>query len=166
MTGAMLMGTRKAVVLVLPLVLAGLAAAGCGSDDGTPTTAKRTTPAISAATADQLASLSEQIATDLDAGQTCDAAHAADELSGAVADADLSASLAPGVEDVASRLVDEVNCPPPPPEPEKKEKKEKKPKPEHEQGHDEGHGGGEEQAPPGHSGGVPPGQAKIKGESG
>ena len=158
----MLMGTRKAVGALLLLALLALGVAGCGSEDETPTAPKP--PPISAATANQLATLSEQVASDLDAGETCDAAIAADELKGAVEDADLSASLRPGVQEVVGRLVDEVNCPPPPPEPEpKKPKKEEKQKPKHD---DEEHGGDEGEFGPGHSGGLPPGQAKIKGEAG
>jgi hypothetical protein len=152
----MWMGTRKALAPVIMLALAGVAAAGCGSDDEAPP--PKQPPAISRATANHLATLSEQIATDLDEGATCDAAYAADELMGAVEDADLSASLRPGVEQVASSLVDEVNCPPPP-EPEPKKKKPEEDKEEQ---------GGDEQGskPPKDSGGVPPGQAKIKGELG
>ena len=157
---AMRMGIRKAAAPVIVLALAGVAAAGCGSDGETPTTAPKPPP-ISAATANHLAELSERIATDLDAGETCDAAYNADQLQSAVEDADLAASLRPGVEQVASDLVNEVNCPPPPPEPEPK-KEQKKPKE-----HDEEHGGDEgKSGNPGHSGGLPPGQAKIKGEEG
>jgi hypothetical protein len=155
----MLMGTRKAITPLLSLALAGVVASGCGSDDEKP--AAKQPPPISRATANQLATLSERIATDLDAGETCDAAYAADQLNGAVSDSELSASLRPGVEQVASRLVDEVNCPPPP---EPKPKKKEKPKPGK---HDEEHGGDEQQSePPGHTGGLPPGKAKLKGEFG
>ena len=155
---AMSMGTRKALAPVIVLALTGVAAAGCGSDDETPP--PKQPPAISRATADHLATLSERIATDLDEGATCDAAYAADQLEGAVEDADLSAGLRPGLEQVASRLVDEVNCPPPP-EQKHKKKEEKKP----EKGDE--HGGEEQESkPPGHSGGVPPGKAKLKGEFG
>lgn len=154
----MWMGTRKARAPVIALALAGMAAAGCGSDDEAPP--PKQPPPISRATADHLATLSERIATNLDDGATCDAAYAADELKQAVEEADLSASLRPEVEQVASSLVDEVNCPPPPePEPKKKEKK----KPEEDK---QEHGDEQGPEPPGHSGGVPPGQAKIKGELG
>ena len=158
----MRMGSRKAIAPVIVFALIGVGAAGCGSDERTPTTPEP--PPISAATANHLAELSEKIASDLDVGETCDAAYDADQLKGAVEDADLSASLRPGVEQVAEDLVNEVNCPPPPvePEPEPKPKKEEK-KPEktdEEQGGDEGKFGH------GHSGGLPPGQAKIKGEEG
>jgi hypothetical protein len=155
----MRMGIRKAAAPVIVLALGAAGAVGCGSDPETTSTPKP--PPVSAATANHLADLSEKIATDLDAGQTCDAAYDADQLKGAVEDADLSASLRPGVEQVASDLVNEVNCPPPPPtEDEKNKADEAKKKAEEEQKHQEEHG------PPGHSGGVPPGQAKIKGEAG
>jgi hypothetical protein len=149
----MLTGTRKAIAPLLALVLAALGAAGCGSGDDDTTAPKP--PAITADTADHLANLSDRIATDLDAGETCDAAYAADQLKDAVNHADLAATLRPGVEEVASNLVDAVNCPPPPPEPKKKKK------PEEHKDHAE-----DQVTPPGHSGGVPPGQAKLKGEAG
>jgi hypothetical protein len=148
-------GTRKAVVplLLLALGAAGLTACGGSGGETTPTVQP---PPVSASTADHLAKLSDRIATDLDAGETCSAAYAADQLKNAVEGADLAGTLRPGVEEVATRLVNEVNCPPPPPpEPEKKKKKEK-PKDEHH---------GDENKPPGH-GGVPPGHAKLKGEEG
>jgi hypothetical protein len=161
----------KAAGPTLALALAALAIGGCGSgDDDTTTTVQP--PPVSATTADRLAKLSNRVAANLEVGETCLAAIAADELKAAVEDADLASSLRPGVEEVADNLVNEVNCPPPPPppEPEKEEKKKK----ENEEG-DEGdedkdqHGGegGEEgkSGPPGH-GGVPPGKAKLKGEEG
>jgi hypothetical protein len=160
----MLMGTRKAVAALILLALAAIGAAGCGSEDEQPAPKP---PPVSAATANHLATLSERIATDLDAGETCEAAYAADELEGAVEEADLSATLRPEVQEVASRLVDEVNCPPPPPAPEPKKPKEEKPKEEKKPKQDEEGGGAEgEFGGPGHSGGLPPGQAKIKGEAG
>jgi hypothetical protein len=143
----------------IALALAAIALSACGSDGGSTTTQP---PAISSAEANRLATLSERIATDLDDGNTCDAAHAADELSAAVEDARMSEALRPDVEEVATRLVDEVNCPPPPPPPEPEKKPKKKKKPE-----DHGNqGDGGKQGPPGHSGGLPPGQAKLKGEDG
>jgi predicted small lipoprotein YifL len=147
----MWMGTRKALAapLVLAVLALGLAACGSGGQENTAPPP----PSVSAATADHLAKLSDRIASDLDDGLTCDAAHAADDLSAAVEDADLAATLRPGVEEVATRLVNEVNCPPPPPPPEPEKKK-------HEKG-DEHKGGGLK--PPGH-GGEPPGQAKLGGE--
>jgi hypothetical protein len=138
---------------MLVVVLA-LGVAACGSGGDTTTTVQP--PPVSAATADRLAKLSDRIATDLDAGETCSAAIAADDLKTAVEQADLAATLRPGVEEVASRLVDEVNCPPPPPPPKPKKKK----KPKHEQGDQA------KPTPPGHGGKLPPGQAKLKGELG
>jgi hypothetical protein len=99
---------------------------------------------------------------DLDAGDTCHAAHAADELHSAVENADMPTSMRPQVDAVAGRLVDEVNCPPPPPAPEPEKTK---PKPD-EHGK---HHGDEHFVPPGHvkhGGLVPPGHAKLKGEEG
>jgi hypothetical protein len=158
----------KAGAPALGLAFAALAIAACGSGEEATTT--RPPPPISASTAGHLAKLSNQIATNLDAGLTCDAAIAADDLMAAVEDADLSATLRPGVEEVASRLVNEVNCPPPPPPPEPEEKKrdeEKKhaeeKKQEEEKTQEEGKG--KEQRPP-ENGGIPPGQAKLKGEAG
>jgi hypothetical protein len=164
----MWMGTRKAIA---PLALSALLAGGlsaCGSGEETTTQPPR--PPVSAATADHLAKLSDRIATDLDDGLTCDAAYAADQLKDAVNHADLAASLRPGVEEVATDLVNQVNCPPPPPppEPEKKPKKEKGE--EHGKGDEQGSDqGSDEHVPPGqakHGGFVPPGHAKLKGEEG
>jgi hypothetical protein len=156
MADRMFPGTRKAVTPLILLALAGLVAAGCGSSADDTTTAQP--PPVSASTADHLARLSERIASDLDEGATCDAAIAADDLKTAVDGADLAATLRPGVEQVASDLVDAVNCPPPPePEPKKEKKKPEEHKDEH---------GQDEKSGPGHSGGVPPGHAKLKGEDG
>jgi hypothetical protein len=162
----MWVGTRKAVALLLFAVLA-LGPAACGGSDDDDTTTTAPPPPVSASTADQLAKLSNRIATNLEAGLTCDAAYAADELKAAVQDADLSASLRPGVEEVATRLVNEVNCPPPPPPPEPEEDKEKKKDEEkqdeqkqNEDGSDKGKG---KKKPSGH-GGVPPSQAILEGE--
>jgi hypothetical protein len=153
-------GNLKAGGLAISLALATLALLGCGSGSGGDQTT--TGPALSAATAGHLAKLSDRIATDLDTGDTCSAAHAADDLDAAVQDAHLPPSLRSGVGETTGRLVDEVNCPPPPPPPEPKKKKDEhgKKKDEH---------GGDTKVPPGHvdSGGlVPPGQAKLKGEQG
>jgi hypothetical protein len=152
-------GNLRAAGLAIAFALATLGALGCGSGGDEVTT---TAPALSAATAGHLAKLSDRIAGDLDAGDTCSAAHAADDLAAAAEDAQLAASLRPGVDEVTSRLVDEVNCPPPPPAPEPKKKK----KDEEHHGKPKEHGG-DEHVPPGHSengGFVPPGQAKLKGE--
>jgi hypothetical protein len=157
----------KAGAAALGLAFATLVVAACGSGDEPTTTTPP--PPVSASTADRLVKLSDRIATDLDAGLTCDAAHAADDLIAAVEEADLAATLRPGVEEVASRLVNEVNCPPPPPPPEpEKEKKKKKEEEEkkHEEGGNEEKGDEKKSGPSGQSGGLPPGQAKLEGEAG
>jgi hypothetical protein len=153
----MFLGTRKAVapLALVALIAGGLSACGSGTDT---TTTPPAPPPVSASTADHLAKLSDRIATDLDAGETCSAAMAADDLKAAVAEADLANTIRPGIEAVASRLVDEVNCPPPPPPPEPKPQEKKKPK----------HDGGDQNQKgdnktPGH-GGIPPGHAKLEGE--
>jgi hypothetical protein len=156
---------RKAAGSALALAVA-LAMSACGSGDDTTSTTVQPPP-VSATTADQLARLSNRVAAELEAGDTCSAAYAADELKAAVDDADLASSLRPGVSEVAESLVNEVNCPPPPPPPEP----EKKPKKEEDHGKDEGRGGdkgGGDEGPGSsdHGGFVPPGQAKIKGEEG
>jgi hypothetical protein len=152
-------GKLKAAGLAISLAVAALALAGCGSSGGdtTPTVVKR--PAVPAATADHLARLSATVASDLDAGSTCEAAYAADQLQAAIEEANLPASMRSSVDDAAGRLVDQVNCPPPPTTTEE-DKKPKNPKPEEGDHHDEGHG---HPKPPGHGGKEPPGQAKLKG---
>jgi hypothetical protein len=144
-------GNLKAVALAITLAMASLALAACGSDGGEADTP--TKPPVPATTANRLASLSDEVAADLEDGETCTAAGEADDLLAAVQDADLPASISSGVESAAQSLVNEVNCPPPPePEPKKpKEEKhgeDKKGKEEH---------GGEPTTTTGH---VPPGQAK------
>jgi hypothetical protein len=159
----------KAAASALGLAYAALVIAACGSGEEPTTTT--TPPPVSASTAEHLAKLSDRIATDLDAGATCDAARAADDLMAAVEEADLGATLRPDVEEVASRLVNEVNCPPPPPPPEpekegKKKDEKKKDEKKQEKGN-QGPGGDESKSgPAGHSGGLSPGQAKLKGEAG
>jgi hypothetical protein len=152
----MWMGIRKAAGSGMLLALAALVLTACGSGSDTPTIAP---PAVSATTADHLAKLSNRIATDLDAGDVCHAAHAADDLRAAVGESDLPANLRPGVDAVAGELVDQVNCPPPPPPPEPEQKPKK-----HEGDEHKHHG--DEKKPPGHGGKQTPGQAKLKGESG
>jgi hypothetical protein len=142
----------KAAGTTITAALTALLIGACGGDGGSTTTPPP--PPVSAATADHLAKLSDRVASNLDAGLTCDAAHAADELQAAVEEADLSATLRPGVEEVATRLVNEVNCPPPPPPPEPEKKK---------KGEDKHKDKGDQKKPPGH-GGVPPGQAELRGE--
>src|SRR3954470_1843171 len=153
-------GKPRAVGLAISLALAALALAGCGSSGEDTTTAVKT-PTVPAATADHLAKLSNTVASDLDAGATCDAAYAADQLQAAIDEANLPASMRSSVEDAAGRLVDDVNCPPPPTTTEEDKKpKPEKPKPDEGDHHDEGHG---HPKPPGHGGKLPPGQAKLKG---
>jgi hypothetical protein len=142
----------------IALALAAVGLLGCGSGQSGPLT---TTTALSHATANHLAKLSDEVASDLDAGETCTAAHAADDLASAVQDAQLPDSIRSGVSAAAGRLVDQVNCPAPPPAPpEKPPKPEKKPPKPQDHG-DSGH------VPPGHAkhGGLgPPGHAKLGGE--
>jgi hypothetical protein len=126
-------------------------------------------PPVSAETAGHLAKLSDRVASDLDAGDTCHAAHAADELRAAVQESDLPASMLTSVDTVAGRLVDEVNCPPPPPPPPEPKKKKKEKTHDESGAHGNGnHGGDNGFIPPGHEkhgGLVPPGEAKLKGGS-
>ena len=167
----MSIGIRKAAMTAILLAVAAVALAACGSgEDTTTTTATR--PAVSRETADHLAKLSNRVASDLEVGETCSAAMAADDLKAAVDQSDLPANIHPGVDEVATDLVNQVNCPPPPPPPEP-EKKPKKPKDEDKQGNGDENGHGNENGPgghgkpghPDHGGGfVPPGQAKLKGE--
>jgi hypothetical protein len=101
-----------------------LGVGACGSGDDSESA--EPPPPISVATAKQLASLSEEIATDLDAGDTCTAAARADDLADAIDGAKIDPTLRPQVEEVATDLVNQVNCPPPPPEPEEKKDEETK----------------------------------------
>lgn len=155
----------KAAVSAIGLALAALLFGSCGSEDEPSRVEK---PPLSAATANRLASLSDRIAEQLDAGDVCTAAGYADDLAHAVAEAELSRTLRPDVEEVSTRLVNEVNCPPPPPPPEP-ETEEKPKEKQHEEGDERDKEKGGEQTtttPPGPSGGLPPGQAKLKGEGG
>jgi hypothetical protein len=170
-------GIRKAASLGALLALMTIGLAACGSGDETTTTNTTVRPAVSRETGDHLAKLSDRIASDLDSGDLCHAAHAADDLSSAVEDSDLPASLRPGVETVATDLVNQVNCPAPPPPPEPQ-----KPKKDHsdDHGNGENHGNGEKHGNGNgekhgngnghgnghskHGGFVPPGNAKLKGE--
>jgi hypothetical protein len=148
----------KAAATTLAFGIATLLIGACGSG-GEGTTVVQPPP-IAPDTAGHLARLSDRVASELDDGDTCHAAHTADDLSAAVEDANLPASMSSDVEAVTGRLVDEVNCPPPPPpEPEKKKKKDEK--------HGEHHGDENGFIPPGqakHGGLQPPGKAKLKGE--
>jgi hypothetical protein len=151
----------KAAATTLGAGLAALAIGACGSDGGDTTVAQP--PPIPPETAGHLAKLSDRVASDLDSGDTCHAAHAADDLRAAVEDANLPVSMSTDVATVAGRLVDEVNCPPPPPPPEPK----KKPKKDEEHGGDHhGDENGNGFIPPGHAkhGGIGPGKAKLEGE--
>jgi hypothetical protein len=155
-------GNLRAVGPAILLALAALGLSACGSGGGDGTTVQR--PAVSAATADRLAKLSDRIATDLDAGETCSAAYAADNLKAAVEQSDLPATLRPAIDATAGRLVDQVNCPPPPPPPAPEKPKKKPDEGQGNQG--DQHGGDHHPKPPGHDGKLPPGQAKLKGEGG
>ena len=158
-------GKSRPAGLAILVALAALVLGACGSGGGDTT--KPQSPPVSAATAGHLAKLSERVASDLDAGDTCHAAHAADDLRAAVQESDLPANLRPSVDEVAGNLVDQVNCPPPPAPP--PEKKPEKPKDEDhgDQHHGDQHQGGDNgPKPPGHGGKLPPGKAKLKGEPG
>lgn len=132
-------------------IAAGLSLTACGSEEEAPP--PKTVPSLSASTANQLAEQSERIAEQLDSGDVCGAAHSADELDGAVAEAEVSAELRTELEAATERLVNSVNCPPPP-EPKEKDKKEKK--------GDEEHGEDDESdsGPPPPEGDLPPGLRK------
>jgi hypothetical protein len=150
----------KAAATTLGAGLAALALGACGSDGDGTTMAQP--PPIAPDTAAHLAKLSDRVASELDSGDTCHAAHTADDLRLAVEDADLPASISSDVDAVAGRLVDEVNCPPPP-EPEPKKNKDEK----QEEHGDEHQGDEDHHEPPGHAkhgGIVPPGHAKLEGE--
>ena len=101
----------KAAAPAIGLAIAALGLAACGSEDE-PERVER--PPLSAATANRLASLSEEIAAHLDDGDVCTAAGRADELADAIESARIDDRIRPGVEAAATRLVDQVNCPPPP----------------------------------------------------
>jgi hypothetical protein len=150
-------GNLRAAGPAIALALTSIALVSCGSDGGAGSTIAQPPP-VSAQTAGHLAKLSDRVASDIDSGDTCHAAHAADDLRAAVEEADLPASMRSSVDDVAGRLVDEVNCPPPPPPPAPTEDKQKKEEPK-----DEHHGDQHGPKPSGHDGKVPPGQAKLKG---
>jgi hypothetical protein len=153
---------RAGLAILLALATLVLSACGTGHDD--TTTLQR--PAVSADTADHLAKLSDRIATDLDAGDTCHAAHAADDLQSAVEEAHLPATMRSSVDTVAGQLVDQVNCPPPPlTEEERKKLEEQQKKLEEQQKHEsDQHGADHGPKPPGQGGHEPPGHAKLKGE--
>ena len=153
------MGIRSPIAMgvgAVILLTAGLALPGCGSDDPQPA---ETAPKLSAATANRLAGQSERIADQLDSGDICGAAHSADELDGAIAEAGVPAEIRSELEVAAEQLVNSVNCPPPP-EPEPKKEKPKKNGEEGEDQGDQGSGEGDEDSgdgPPGQGGDLPPG---------
>jgi hypothetical protein len=158
-------GKSGAAGLAILFALASLGLVACGSSGGGTTVAKP--PPISPDTAGHLAKLSDRVASDLDAGDTCHAAHAADDLRSAVEEANLPASMRVDVGAVTGRLVDEVNCPPPPPPPAPEKKKPEKPKDQVDQHQGDQHQGDQHHVPPGHAkhgGLVPPGHAKLEGE--
>jgi hypothetical protein len=136
-----------------------LAMSGCGdSSSGSDPVEPAVIPAK---VASKLAERSDEVATLVDSGHTCDAAHKADELADEVerASDEIPAQLRSELEDATAKLVDTVNCPPPP------EKEPKKPKDEKGHGHDEG---GYGDAPlvgglPGNSGNAP-GHNKGEGD--
>jgi hypothetical protein len=140
-------------VVATVALAAGFSLAACGSDqDPAP---PKTVASLPAPTADRLAVRSERIADQLDSGEVCEAAQSADELDGAVAEADIPSELRSELEVATERLVNSVNCPPPPePKPEKKEKG----KPE--EGEDGGHDEDSSSGGPGRDGDLPPGQEK------
>jgi hypothetical protein len=148
-------GNPKARALAVALALAAVPVFGaCGSSEDS------SEASLSSATAEELASQSERIADDLDAGDSCAAAHRADDLDAAVADADIPEELRTEVEGATQRLVDQVNCE----EPEETTTEETTTE-EDEKEEDDGKDKGEDEStPPGH-GGEPPGKAK-KGVSG
>jgi hypothetical protein len=146
--------SAKAMGVVATVALAaGFSLSACGSDqDPSP---PKTVASLPAPTADRLAARSERIADQLDSGEVCEAAQSADELDGAVAEADIPSELRSELEVATERLVNSVNCPPPPePKPEKKEKG----KPE--EGEDGGHDEDSSSGAPGRDGDLPPGQEK------
>ena len=102
------MRLRAGTLAVLCLAIA---LAGCGGGSTSPTTAQAELPR---AVADELASKSEAIADALDAGDTCKAAQAADELKNAV-EANVSEGRVPAVFQGelarnATDLQNKVNC--------------------------------------------------------
>ena len=101
------------------VLAAALAIAGCGGDGESALETTQTRPTLSRAVADDLAARSDAVADALDAGDTCTAAHRADELLDAVLAA-INEGRVPRQlqEDLTARaneLVNTVNCPPPPP---------------------------------------------------
>ena len=98
----------KGNVLGLAIALAGGAAllAGCGGGDDEAAASG----SLPAKTAEELAGMSDGIGDALEAGDTCEAAHQADELKSAVSEADIPEDLRAEVEAGADQLVNQVNC--------------------------------------------------------
>jgi hypothetical protein len=109
----------KTMGVVAAIAIACFPVTACGDEEDSPP--PKTVPSLPAATADRLAAQSEQIAEHLDAGDVCGAAHSADELDGAVAEAEVPTELRAELEAATEQLVNTVNCPAPP-EPEKPKK--------------------------------------------
>jgi hypothetical protein len=146
------MGVVAAVALA-----AGLSLVACGNGEDSPP--PKTVPSLPAATADRLAVQSEQIADRLDAGDVCGAAHSADELDGAVAEAEVPAEIRAELEAATEQLVNSVNCPPPP-EPKKEKKDEDEGNGDQgDEGPDQGQDEGSGPKPPGYED-LPPGLKK------
>jgi hypothetical protein len=144
----------KAMGAVATVALAAcFSLAACGSDqDPSP---PKTVASLPAPTADRLAARSERIADQLDSGDLCGAAHSADELDGAVEEADVPSELRSELEAATEQLVNSVNCPPPPePKPKKEPKKHDAEKEGDDRSKDEDSG------PSGNDGDLPPGKEK------
>lgn len=90
-----------------------LAFAGCGGED----TRGDDGPRIDRATANELAAISEDVARLIDEGDTCGAAHRADDLyetaQAEVESGTVPRGLSSELVERAEALRDEVNCPPP-----------------------------------------------------
>lgn len=156
-------GKSKALGLALALVIATAGLAACGSDDEGAAAAE----GISPDTADELARLSDEVAAELEAGDTCSAAARADDLYAAVSEARLPSEVRAEAEAGAEQLVNEVNCEPEPETTTEEDGEEHKEDKEEEEGKEEegsGESGPGSSGPPGQEEDfVPPGQAKIKG---
>jgi hypothetical protein len=98
-----------------------LAGCGGGSDNSFTTTQQRTTttsaPTIQRAVADQLAGRSDEIARQLDAGDTCGAAHTADrlrnELTAAINAGSIPALYLEDLSSSVNELQAQLQCSPP-----------------------------------------------------
>jgi hypothetical protein len=94
--------------------------AGCGGDGGGGGVEEEPPPGptLEPVVAEDLAVAADRVADLLAAGDTCGAAHAADDLQAAVVDAvnrgEVPAELQEELAATANELVDTVNCPPPP----------------------------------------------------